>query len=155
MTGAAATATATLDTTAPSGYSITAKDAEVNSTNATATGFTFTGAEIGATYTYTITSSGSTTAVVTNTGTVTSANQVVGNIDVSSLPDGTLTYDVYLTDEAGNDGSHVTTTAVLDRVAPAAFTVTPTDALIGSSRGDFDRLYHHRRRGIHHATVTR
>jgi cyclophilin family peptidyl-prolyl cis-trans isomerase len=128
------TATATLDTTAPSGYSITAIDANLNAAKATATGFTFTGAEIGATYTYTITSSGSTTASLTNTGTITSADQVVNNIDVSSLPDGTLTYDVYLTDAAGNQGVHKTATAVLDRVAPAAFTVTPTDTLIGSSK---------------------
>ncbi len=122
------------DTTAPSGYSIIAKDAEINATKATATGFTFAGAEIGATYTYSITSSASTTAApLTGSGTITSATQVIGNIDVSSLLDGTLTYDVYLTDEAGNVGNHVTATAVLDRVPPAAFTVTPTNSTVNSS----------------------
>ncbi|MGA7702676.1 MAG: peptidylprolyl isomerase [Thermoguttaceae bacterium] len=134
VTGVPATATATLDTTAPSGYNITANDANVGAAKAASTGFTFTGAETGDTYTYKITSSGSTTASLTNTGTITSPNQVVGNIDVSSLPDGTLTYDVYLTDPAGNQGSHVQATAVLDQTAPAAFTVTPTDSLIGSSK---------------------
>ena len=133
VTGVAATATATLDKTAPSNYTITANDANVGTTAATATGFTFTGAETDDTYNYTITSSGSTTASLTGSGTITSPDQVVSNIDVSSLPDGTLTYTVYLTDPAGNQGSDVTATAVLDRVAPAAFTITPTDSVINSS----------------------
>jgi hypothetical protein len=52
----------------------------------------------------------------------------VPNIDVSSLSDGTLTYSVTLTDAAGNVGSAVTTTAVLDKAAPTRFliTVSPT-----------------------------
>ncbi len=133
LTGPAATATATLDQTAPSGYSITPNDANLDATTAASTGFTFTSAEVNDTYSYTITSDGSTTATVTGNGTITSATQVVGNIDVSSLPDGTLTYDVTLTDPAGNVGSAAPATAELDRVAPAGYTITANDSLIGPS----------------------
>ena len=56
------------------------------------------------TYTYTVTSDNG-TASVTNTGTVTSANQQVTNIDVSTLASGTLTFSVKLTDKADNVGA--------------------------------------------------
>ena len=52
-TGTAATATATLDKTAPSGYTITADASTYNATTAAAAGFTFANAEVGDTYDYT------------------------------------------------------------------------------------------------------
>ena len=45
--GTAATATATLDRVAPSGYSIQANQATINASQAAATGFTFAGATTG------------------------------------------------------------------------------------------------------------
>ena len=59
-----------------------------------------------------MTSSGSGGTPVTGTGTVTSATQNVTPINVSSLPDGTLTYSVTLSNGAGT-GSAVTATATL------------------------------------------
>ena len=52
---------------------------------------------------------------VTGSGTIASATQQVTGINVSSLPDGTLTYSVTLTDPAGNIGSPVTATTTLDQ----------------------------------------
>ena len=114
-TGIAATATATLDKTAPTGYSITADGSTINAGQAVATSFTFAGAEIGATYNYTVTSDGDGgSGSVTGSGTVTSAAQQVTGVNVSSLADGTLIYSVKLTDPAGNVGNAVTATATLD-----------------------------------------
>ena len=107
---------------APSGYSIAADQSEYNATTATSAGFTFANAEMGATYTYTINSAGGGTAV-TGSGTVTSATQDVTGINVSSLPDGTLTFSVTLTDAAGNVGAAATATATLDRTAPSGYTI--------------------------------
>ncbi len=130
-TGTAATATATLDKTAPSGYTITVGDSLINAAEATATSFTFAGAEVGATYNYTVTSSGGGTPI-TGSGTVTSATQQVTGINVSSLPNGTLTYSVTLTDAAGNTGTAATATATLDKTAPNA-TITPNAINVNTS----------------------
>ena len=112
--GAPAAATATLDRIAPIGYLIAADQPAYDATTATSAGFTFTNAEVGATYSYTVTSSGGGTPV-TDTGTVTSATQDVTNINVASLPDGTLTFSVTLTDLAGNVGLAATATASLSQ----------------------------------------
>jgi hypothetical protein len=130
--GTAATATATLDRVAPSGYTIAAKDAAVGPSKVTTTGFTFTGAEVGTTYNYTVTSSGGGTPI-TGTGTITSTTQLISPINVSALTDGTLTYSVTLTDAAGNVGAAATATAKLDRVAPAGYTIAPNSALINGA----------------------
>ena len=109
----------------PTGYAITANQPLIQAAGASSTGFTFSGAELGATYRYSVTSDGGGTAV-TGSGIVTAANQDVTGIDVSPLPDGTLTYQVTLTDATGQ-GSAATATAKLDRsatsVAAAADTV--------------------------------
>ena len=81
---------------APSGYTITADQSTIDAGQATSTGFTFAGATTGTTYNYTVTSSGGGTAV-SGSGSVTSATQNITGINVSSLPDGTLTYSVTLT----------------------------------------------------------
>ena len=125
-----ATATATLDKTAPAGYTITAGDSLVSASEATSTRFTFAGAEVGAQYSYTVTSSGGGTPVTGN-GTVSSATQRVTGIDVSSLAGGTLTYSVTLTDTAGNTGSAATATATLDS-APQGATTTANDSLVNA-----------------------
>ena len=44
---------------------------------------------------------------------------------MTSLPDGTLTFSVSLTNVAGNVGSVKTATSVLNRNVPNGYTVTP------------------------------
>jgi cyclophilin family peptidyl-prolyl cis-trans isomerase len=112
--GTAVTASATLDKTAPTGYSISISDSLINSTEASSTSFTFAGAEVGATYAYTVTTSGG-SGSVTGTGTITSATQQITGINVSSLADGTLTYSVILTDTALNAGTAATATTTLNK----------------------------------------
>jgi hypothetical protein len=107
-TGNPATATATL-------FSIATDESIVGASNATATGFTFSNAVAGDKYTYTVTSSGG--GKVTGTGTVASAAQDISAIDVSSLPAGTLTYSVTLTDSSGKVGSPATATLALFSVS--------------------------------------
>ena len=128
-TGTAATATATLDKTAPSGYTIKADKAAVNATSGQATGFTFAGATTGTTYSFTVTSTGG-TAAVTGSGSVTAAAQDVTGINVTSLLDGTLTYSVTLTDSAGNVGTTATAGSLLDRVAPSGYAIAANPAAI-------------------------
>ncbi len=115
----------TYDSTAPTGYSITADDVLINNAESTSTSFTFSGAEVGATYNYIVSSSGG-GSNVTGSGTIATATDQITGIDVSGLGDGTLTYSVTLTDPAGNAGSAATDTATLDETSP---TVT------SSSRG--------------------
>ena len=118
-TGNAALATALLDKTAPSGYTITADFPIINAANAANTGFTFAGATIGTTYSYTVTSSNG-SGSVTGNGAVTSVTQDITGIDVTSLTDGTLTYSVTLDRLHGNTGNAATATALLDTSARAA-----------------------------------
>ena len=126
------TTTVTLDKTIPGGYSITVNQDPIDAAAAAAVGFTFTGAEVGATYSYVITSDGG-AGTVTGTGTIGAADQQVTGIDVSSLPDGTLTYSVTLTDAAGNVGDAAAATATLDKTPPAGYSIVveqdPIDAV--------------------------
>ncbi len=122
-TGTAATATATLDTAVPSGYTITADRATINASQETSTGFTFASATTGTTYSYTVTSSGG-SGSVTGSGTVTSATQQVTGVDVSTLKDGTLTFSVTLTFDAGDTGAAATATATLDTAGPSGYTIS-------------------------------
>jgi hypothetical protein len=130
--GAATTAVATLDRTAPSGYTITANDSSVNATEASSTSFTFAGAEVGATFSYSVSSSGGGTAV-TGSGTVSSATQQVTGINVSTLSNGTLTYSVILTDAAGNAGAVATAATTLDKTAPSGYTITADDSSVDAT----------------------
>ena len=117
----------TLNTTAPAAFTIAATPAAITPATQTDTGFTFAGATTGTTYSYTVTSSGG-TGSVSGSGTVTAAGQTVSGIDVSTLPDGTLTYSVTLTNSFGN-----TTTATA--------TAGAQDGAVG------DRAFHERRSG--------
>jgi hypothetical protein len=121
----------TFDTTAPAGYTIAADDSLIGAGEAASTSFTFTGAEVGATYNYSVTSNGG-GAPVTGSGTITSAAQQVTGINVSSLPEGTLTFSVTLTDPAGNVGAAATNTATLDKTAPSGYTIVPDDTLLNA-----------------------
>jgi len=121
-TGGAATDTVTKATVLPSGYSIAFDQSVITPANRSAASFTFTGAQVNATYNYTITSSGG-AGFISNTGTITSANQQITNIDVSGLSDGTLTASVTLTDPVGNTGGAATDTVTKDVLGPIGYSV--------------------------------
>lgn len=99
--------TLAIDTEAPSGYAVSVDQASITLANHTSLSFTLSGAEVGADFDYTITSGGGGTPVTGN-GTITSTSQQVSGIDVSSLPNGTLTLSVILTDAPGNAGDPAT-----------------------------------------------
>ena len=60
------------------------------------------------------------------------ATQTISGINVSSLPDGTLTFSVTLTDGAGNSTT-ATTTATLDKTAPSGYSITANDAHVNAT----------------------
>jgi len=107
------------DLTAPTGYAINIDQTYATSTNQTSLSFTFSGAEVGATYNYSINDTDSATPAVTGSGTVSSATEQITGLNVSSLTDSTLTLTVYLTDIATNQGGNVTDTILKDTTAPA------------------------------------
>ena len=132
--GPAATATATLNTTAPKGYSITADQQTLDNTTASAASFTFAGAEKGDTFNYTVTSNGGATTPVTGSGTINSATQQVTGINVTSLPNGTLTFSVTLTNPAGNTGAAATAaTTTLYQTVPIGYSITPDQSTLDNT----------------------
>ncbi len=98
------------DNTGPTGYTVTINQDPINLGNETAVSFTFTGAELGATYNYTFNSTGG-GAPVTGSGTVVSAGETISGINLSGLGDGTVNLSVTLTDTLGNIGSAATDNA--------------------------------------------
>lgn len=126
------------DVVAPSGYAVAFTTDPINAGNATAAAFQISQAEVGATYNYTITSSGG-AGSVSGSGSISAATQSVSGINVSGLPDGTLTVSLTLTDAASNTGIAATdtvgkTTALTivhtaniietSAISPAVFTAT-------------------------------
>ena len=129
--GSEATATATLDRTAPS-FTVTPTADE---TNAGTIGFTIAGGEVttpGTAFTYTVECSNGGTPVIGN-GTITSNNQLVPDINIAGLPEGVLTFTVTLIDPAGNAATDASATALLDRTAPTGYGMTVNDATITDS----------------------
>ena len=126
-TGAARLGTALLDSTPPTGYSVSFLSSAVSSSNSTSTGFQLSGGEIGASYSYSI-SSAAGGSPVTGTGTVTADPQQITGLDLSGLGDGTLTISITLSDTLGNAGSAVTATVAKDTLAPTIVSVTPPTA---------------------------
>jgi len=112
-----------IDYTAPTGYSISINQASITVANQSSTSMTFSNAEVGATYNYSVSVASNT---ITGTGTITSTSQTVSSINVSSLPDGVLTYSVSLTDAAGNQGTVVTQTVSKDALPPSISSVSTT-----------------------------
>ncbi|MBN2580694.1 MAG: peptidylprolyl isomerase [Pirellulales bacterium] len=132
-TGAPQTATATLDTTPPTGYAIQLDADAFNAITAKNTGFTLTAPEFeGVTYSYTVSSNAS-SEIISGTDVVDATSMRLTGIDVSSLPEGTLTYSVILTDAAGNSGSPFIATATLDTTPPSGFLITPDDLVVDES----------------------
>ncbi|MFN3700988.1 MAG: inverse autotransporter beta domain-containing protein [Alphaproteobacteria bacterium] len=124
LNAASNTLSLTYDGSAPAGYSVAFLTTPINAANVNAASFQVNGAEIGADFTYTISSSGG-GGSITDSGTVSAASFDITGIDLSGLPDGTLTVSVVLTDSAGNAGAAVTDTAVKDLVAPTIVSVDP------------------------------
>jgi hypothetical protein len=90
---------------------------------------------VGDSYKYTVAvtgASGSNQVTVSGNGTVTSANEDVTGINVSSLPNGPITFSVTLTNSKGT-GSPATAAATLNRVKPSVYTITPDNSTIANS----------------------
>ncbi|MGJ3230774.1 MAG: Calx-beta domain-containing protein [Oceanicaulis sp.] len=105
------------DDTAPSGFTVAFDQDPILAADAGSISFTFAGGEVGADYDYSISSSGGGTPV-TGSGTLATASDQVSGIDVSGLPDGTLTLSVTLTDTANNTGDAATDTVVKETDVP-------------------------------------
>ena len=123
-----------VDVTAPTGFTVGFTGLDTPSFNAVTAPngfFDFTGAETGTTYNYTFTSDAG-GSPVTGSGTVTSAGQNISPIDLSGLPDGTLTLSVTLTDAAGNVSTPQTATAALDQDGPSVVITGPTATQTGA-----------------------
>jgi hypothetical protein len=123
-----------VDVTAPTGFTVGFTGLDTPSFNAVTAPngfFDFTGAETGTTYNYSFTSDAG-GSPVTGSGTVTSAGQNISPIDLSGLPDGTLTLSVTLTDAAGNVSTPQTATAALDQDGPSVAITGPTATQIGA-----------------------
>lgn len=116
--------TAVVDSTPPTGYAVSFDQAVANASNANAISFTFTGAEIGATYDYTVSN---TPGSISASGTVTSATQQISVPNANLLNDGTLTLSFYLTDTNSNVGATVQDTLVKDTVSPSGHSVSLDD----------------------------
>ena len=110
------------DNTAPIGYNVVINQDPIIAANQNAVSFSFSGAEVGATYNYSFTSGGG-GAPVTGSGTVAGAGQTISGINLSGLADGTITLSVTLTDTAGNLGATVTDTSTKNTAAPGGYTV--------------------------------
>ncbi|WP_265569453.1 Ig-like domain-containing protein [Sphingomicrobium nitratireducens] len=114
------TATLAGDAVAPSGYSAAFDKAVFNAADAASASVTMAGAEVGATYAYSITSNGGGTPV-TGGGTVSAAGEQITGLDLTGLGDGTVTFELVLTDAAGNAGTAATAMAQKDATAPSGY----------------------------------
>lgn len=135
-----------IDLQAPSGYSAAIVQDIINAANEAAMSFVFAGAEVGTLYNYSVSDG---TNSVTGSGTVSSATQQVGAINVTALAETTLQLSVTLTDSVGNAGSMATDTVLkrynatpvisgtaatsVNEDSPYSFTPTATDADPGTT----------------------
>ncbi len=112
-----------IDTTTPTGYSVSIDQSDINAGNDDALSFTFAAAEVGTTYSYSIDDS-AIGSPVTGSGTISTATDQITSIDVTGLDDDTLTLTVYLTDDAENQGADTTDTVTKDATLPTVNNVT-------------------------------
>ena len=90
------------------------------------------GPTTGTTYSYTVTSNGG-SGSVSGSGSVTSAAQDITGINVSTLPDGVLTYSVKLINSIGNPGAAATALATLIKTAPNGYTITAVPVALSAT----------------------
>lgn len=112
-----------IDVVHPSGYQVSI-DQRLIDNKKTMLSFSYTGAEIGATYHYSIDDEHAQTAAVSGGGLVTATTSQVGDIDVLKLKNGVLTLVFYLTSEMGDSGSSVMST-VLKKVSSGPYGYIP------------------------------
>jgi large repetitive protein len=142
-TGAGATATATRDTSAPSGYTVSIDQDPITAVSQSAVSFTFAGAEVGATYNYTFSDAGAPKAAgtdVSGSGIIATMMDQVSGIDLSGHPSSTATLTVTLTDLAGNTGDPATDTSFIDLVAPDAPGVPDLESTSDLGESDTDNI---------------
>ena len=130
---ASAALSMTIDTTVPAINYAAFDQNQVTTENQTALSVTLNGAEIGTTASYSISSSGGGTAVTASNLAITDAAQQFTGIDLSGLPDGSITLSVTLTDTAGNTRNVLNylskdLSAPINNV-PATVTVSTVDTL--------------------------
>ncbi|MGQ8335704.1 Ig-like domain-containing protein [Sunxiuqinia sp. A32] len=125
----------TIDTSAPTGYSVVINQSPIGNANVDVVSFTFSGAEVGATYNYTFSSNGGGTNV-TGSSTVSSSNETISGIDLSGLNNGTITLSVTLTDASGNTGSATTDTETKNVLPVVAFDSTTSSGAESVSSAD-------------------
>ena len=89
-----------LDTEIPNDFIVDLNQGVIDINNEKALSFALAGAELNSTYSYIITDINEQT--ISGTGTVTSLDQLIEGIDVTSLAEGNLTLSVTLTDSASN-----------------------------------------------------
>ena len=114
----------------PNDYTVQFLAGDVNTSNQNALSFELAGAPLSASYSYEISSSGGGTPL-RGAGLVRSSPQIISGIDVSSLPDGTLTLNIQAVSEQGAHGPHVTADIVK---STAGVTVTISPLLDGPAR---------------------
>jgi hypothetical protein len=114
----------TVDKVVPTISSISFDQANVNIANKAAISVTLAGAETSTTANYSISSDAGGMPITASGVAISSATQTLTNIDVTSLPDGTLTISLTLTDTAGNVSSAVIDTITKEAIAPTVDSVT-------------------------------
>ncbi|SHO65357.1 MBG domain-containing protein, partial [Algoriphagus zhangzhouensis] len=117
------------DLEAPKDYTVEINQDPITPSNSSNVSFSFTNAEIGSTYNYLFTSSAGGSSV-SGSGTISSTDQTISNIDLSGMSDGTITLSVDLTDSFNNTGATVDDTADKLASAPPFLTGVPTDITV-------------------------
>jgi len=133
--GDAVTDTVTKDTFEPSGYTVSIDQDPIDQSNQDAVSFTFADAEVTSNYNYEFKSSGG-SAVVSDSGPITAADQTISGIDLSSLSDGTITLTVTLTDTAGNPGADAEHTSTKVTTEPEIGLFTAANAALADGATD-------------------
>jgi hypothetical protein len=103
---------ATKDSIAPSGYTVELAHNPLTHEHAGSTGFTISGAEVGAVYSYEVTDSAAGRLVVSGNGAVVTEIQEIGSLDLSAFSYGDFVVRVTLTDSAGNSGTEAVATGM-------------------------------------------
>src|SRR5690606_9688893 len=120
--GAEALDQVTKITEIPSGYTVSIDQDPIISSNMTAVSFTFSDAEVGATYNYTF-SSDAGVNVESGSGTIATGTHQVTGIDLSGLLDGTITLSVTLSNDNGVGAAALDQVTKITEV-PSGYTVS-------------------------------